>query len=193
MKTWAIHNSLKGWTIYDLTVREMQLIVKTMSVNEVRLTQVCQREDSNWNILNDKDFPELFKFEATDSQLFPHLDSKAKEIGDTEYFVVRPKKTIHPRLHQRYETAITCMIFSTTRQFTTQTVDLSEGGLYFVDTIPDWVTGYFMVGVLAPETIYQLMCSMVEDQKERKRVQIVSEENDLHYVAYKDWLLTLIP
>ena len=70
-------------------------------------------------------------------------------------------------------------------------MDLSEGGLYFKDTLPDWVAGYFLVGVQSPTTIYQLMCSVVEDQKERRRVQIVSEEQDAHYLAYKEWLLTM--
>ena len=37
----------------------------------------------------------------------------------------------------------------------------------------------------------RLMCSLVEDQKEKKRVQIVSEEQDPQFLIYKEWLLTL--
>ncbi len=191
MKTWAIHNSLKGWTLYGLNERELQVLVKTMSINEIKLTQVASSVDGSWGALSEKDFPELFKFKQGESVIYPNLENRIKDIGDTEYFVVRPKKPIQPRLHERYETEIICSIFSTTRQFTTTTIDLSEGGLYFKETIPDWVAGYFIVGVQAPHTIFQLMCSMVEDQKERKRVQVVSEEQDPQYVAYKEWLLTL--
>jgi hypothetical protein len=188
--SWAIQNSLKGWVLYDLTEREIQLLVRTMSINEVRLTRVCKQSDTTWQTLSENQFPELFKFTQGESKLFPVLEPP-KEGSDTEYFVIRPQKTIHPRLHKRYETEITCLIFSTTRQFTTATIDLSEGGLYFKDMIPDWVVGYFIVGVQGPGALFQLMCSLVEDQKEKKRVQIVSEEQDPQFVAYKEWLLTL--
>ncbi len=190
---WAIHNSLKGWTLHGLTEREMQVLVKTMSINEIRLTQVCQSGDESWQTLSETQFPNLFKFSKSVIESFPTIDTKLRESSDTEYFIVRPKKNIQPRLHTRYEVEVTCLIFSTTRQFTTTTIDLSEGGLYFKDTVPDWVAGYFIVGVQSKNINYQLMCSMVEDQKERKRVQIVSEEMDPQYAAFKEWLLTLTP
>lgn len=194
MKTWAIHNSLKGWTLYGLSERELQVLIKTMSINEIKLTQLCGPQNATWTILSDTQFPALFTYQQGDPNEFPNLDTRIKDVGDTEYFVIRPqKKTIHPRLHQRYEVEVICLVFSTTRQFTTSTIDLSEGGLYFTETIPDWVAGYFIVVVQAAGHVFQLMCSMVEDQKERKRVQIVSEEQDSQYVAYKDWLLTLNP
>lgn len=190
--SWGIHNSLKGWTLHGLNDREMQLIIKTMSINEVKLTQVCRLGDAKWSPLNEKSYPELFKA-SSDIVGFPPLDIKAKETNDTEFFIVRPKRTIQPRLHQRYEVEVACLISSTNKQFKATTVDLSEGGLYFKETIPDWVAGYFLVGVQTQNAIYRLMCSMVEDQKERKRVQIVSEEQDTHYLAYKEWLLSMNP
>ncbi len=189
--SWGIHNSLKGWTLFGLNNREMQLLVKTMSVNEIKLTQVCHEGDVKWTLLNESSHPELFQFAQGEALCFPVIENKPKDVGDTEYFVVRPKKQIQPRLHQRYEIEVTCQIFSTTRKFTTSTIDLSEGGIYFKETIPDWVSGYFLVGVQATDTVYQLMCSLVEDQKDKKRVQIVAEETEPHYVAYKEWLLTL--
>ncbi len=189
--SWGIHNSLKGWSLYGLNNREMQLLVRTMSINEIKLTQVCHEGDDKWALLTNSTHPELFQFAQGEANCFPTLDTKAKDLGDTEYFAVRPKKAIQPRLHQRYETEVTCLIFSATRQFTTVTKDLSEGGLHFNETVPDWVSGYFLVSVHTTNAIFQLMCSMVEDQKERKRVQIVSEETDPQFVAYKEWLLSL--
>lgn len=190
---WAIHNSLKGWTLHGLNEREMQILVKTMSVNEIKLTQICRQGEANWATLNEQNYPQLFHWKDASPQGFPAIEIKAKDIGDTEYFVVRPKRAIQPRLHQRYEVEVNCIINSATKQFATTTVDLSEGGLHFKETVPDWVAGYFLVGVQAPTTIYQLMCSMVEDQKERRRVQIVSEEQDAHYLAYKEWLFSMTP
>jgi PilZ domain len=190
--SWGIHNSLKGWTLHGLNDREMQLIIKTMSINEVKLTQVCRLGDSNWSPLIEKSYPELFKA-TSDIAGFPPLETRGKETNDTEFFIVRPKRTIQPRLHQRYEVAVQCQISSTNKQFTATTIDLSEGGLYFKETIPDWVAGYFLVGVQTQNAVYRLMCSMVEDQKERKRVQIVSEEQDAHYLAYKEWLISMNP
>lgn len=201
---WAIYNSLKGWSLYDISERELQLIVKTLSVNEIRLTKVCQQSDTNWVPLNEQNYPQLFKTISSDVTLYPQLSLQSESAEDTEYFVVRPKRVIQPRLHQRYEAAIKCHIQTTTKQFDTETFDLSEGGLFFKDIIPDWVAGYFIVvvdflsssnhtaesGSLSRKSV-RLMCSLVEDQKEKKRVQIVSEEQDPQFLIYKEWLLTL--
>ena len=186
---WALHNSLKGWTLYDLTEREVQILLKSMSINESKLTQICQVGDSSWHKLNESSYPQFFAKLNFNAKSYPEIDIQQTTSGiDTEYFVVRPKKVMFPRLHKRYDLQVPCFIFSTTRQFHSTTLDLSEGGLYFKDLIPDWVAGYFIVGVHSPEGIIQLMCSLVEDQKEKKRVQIVSEESDPQFVMYKDWL-----
>lgn len=191
--SWGIHNSLKGWTLHGLSDREMQIIIKTLSINEIKLTQICRMGDAKWTALNEKSFPELFQTKVGELSGFPTIDTRSKDPSDTEFFVVRPKRTIQPRLHQRYEVEVPCLVSSTTKQFSTTTIDLSEGGLYFKETVPDWVAGYFLVAVQAQNSVYRLMCSMVEDQKERKRVQIVSEEQDAHYLAYKEWLLSMNP
>jgi hypothetical protein len=187
--SWALHNALKGWTLYDLSDREVQLIVKSMSINEVKLTQICKAGDPKWSYLAEANHPQFFKKIDFNVAQYPTVESQLTASGvDTEYFVVRPKRVMFPRLHKRYEIEVACFIFSTTRQFHSTTFDLSEGGLFFKDVIPDWVAGYFIVGVHSPEGIIQLMCSLVEDQKEKKRVQIVSEEFDPQFILYKDWL-----
>ncbi|MBC7743260.1 MAG: PilZ domain-containing protein [Bdellovibrionaceae bacterium] len=186
---WALHNALKGWTLYDLDDREVQLVIKTMSINEAKLTHICQSGAAQWAKLTEAAYPQFFKKLVLDSTNYPGIDTQLTSSGiDTEYFVVRPKKVMFPRLHKRYEIEVPCFIFSTTRQFHSTTSDLSEGGLFFKDLIPEWVAGYFIVGVHSPDGIIQLMCSLVEDQKEKKRVQIVSEESDPQFIVYKDWL-----
>lgn len=189
---WAIHNSLKGWTLFDLSLNDMQLLIKSMSLNEQKLSHVCKSGDLKWERLNENVFPLFFQYKSIKLGQYPNLDNLSSEFGDTEYFVVRPQKIIQPRLHKRYEVQVNCLIFSTTRQFSTKTIDLSEGGLYLFDTIPDWVAGYFIVAVQATDDYFQLLCSIVEDQKDRRRVQIVSEDQDLQFLGYKSWLQSLL-
>lgn len=186
--SWALHNALKGWTLYDLNIREIQLLIKSMSMNEMKLARISQKGDSVWASFDEKTRPEFFEKLISSSEQYPSIDHIMQAGVDTEYFAVQPIKVKFPRLHTRYEIRTACFVYSTTRQFHTTSVDLSEGGLHFKDIIPDWIAGYFIVGVHSPEGIIQLMCSLVEDQKEKRRVQIVSEESDPQYLVYKDWL-----
>ena len=186
--SWAIHNALKGWTLYDLSEREVQLLIQSMSSNEIRLSRVSKAGSENWQALNNQLFPQLFSGAVGDSKKFPLVDAASNASVDTDYFVIRPKKIMFPRLHKRYELSVPCTIFSTSKQFDSTTLDLSEGGIFFKETIPDWVAGYFIVSLQSPQGPIQLMCSLVEDQKDKKRVQIVSEESDPQFLLYKDWL-----
>jgi len=195
--TWALHNTLKGWTLYDLTSSEVQLLVHVMSTNEIRLCQVCQKGASAWQPLSETTHPDLFSKKLNNnSNGYPELEpvgaSKTNSgANDTDYFVVSPTKKVLPRLHTRHDVIVACSIRSAKNVFATETVDLSEGGLHFKDLLPDWIAGYFLVAVTTPDGIFQLMCSLVEDQKEKKRVQVVSEESDPQYLLFKNWLLTL--
>ena len=193
MELWGLHNALKGWTLYDLTVSEVQLLVQVMSANEVRLSKVCMEEAKTWTSLTTEKFPQLFKTEATSLKNYPPLHQSEKSLSgevDTEYFVVRPRKQV-PRLHKRYDVSVRCTVNSTSKSIDTESVNLSEGGLQFKDTLPDWIAGYFIVALGLPAGVVQLMCSLVEDQKEKKRVQIVSEDTDPQYLVYRAWLSTL--
>lgn len=193
---WALHNTLKGWTFYDLSIREVQLLVQGMSSNEVRLAKICLKNASQWMALSPKEHSQFFHKESFSSEGYPLLASDrgtttytGTEI-DTDYFVVK-KRIELPRLHTRYDVCIPCIIFSTKKNFETETVNISEGGLQFKDLLPEWTAGYFIVGVRTSEGLIQLMCSLVEDQKEKRRVQIVSEDSDVQYILYKHWLSTL--
>ncbi|MBC7420036.1 MAG: PilZ domain-containing protein [Bdellovibrio sp.] len=159
-----------------------------MSVNEVKLTRICQSGDQAWVTMTELTHPEFFAKINFNLSSYPSIDQLTSTGVDTEYFVIRPARAMYPRLHKRHEVKVPCFIYSATRQFHSTTVDLSEGGLHFKDIIPEWIAGYFIVGVHSPEGIIQLMCSLVEDQKEKKRVQIVSEEADPQFLIYKDWL-----
>ncbi len=189
---WAIHNSLKGWTLYDLTDREAQLLINSMSQNEIKLAKVCALGLA-WENLDKEKHGSLFSAKAgltgiDKYQKYENKVSVGDDAADTDYFVIQPKKTFYPRLFDRIDLAVQATIIGQTQVFDTLTVDLSEGGIHFQDHIPSWLSGYFIVKITVHETSYSVMCSLVEDQKEKKRVQIVSEENDPQFVKYKNWL-----
>ncbi len=186
---WALHNSLKGWTLYSLTEREIQLLINTLSANELKLVKVCKKNGTEWYAVSREIFPELFAPVGKYEEGYPHLSAEASnETTDTDYFVVKTTKVMHPRLHGRIEREFPSTVLGQSQNFMTTTLDLSEGGIHFKDVIPAWVSGYFIVRIKDGDQTFQLMCSLVEDQKEKKRVQVMSEESDPQFLKYRQWL-----
>lgn len=193
MSLWALHNPLKPWTLYNLGESELRLLVLSLSDSELKLVKICKKGETSWKLLDLAAHGDLFGKNGVGSYQnpvdYPAIEVREGSVVDRQYFIIKPSKALHPRLHTRYEIAVSCVLASGgNKEFTTETIDLSEGGFYFKDVIPNWIAGYFLVIV---QSKYQLMCSLVEDQKERKRVQIVSEESDFHFLQYKNWLETL--
>lgn len=196
VEAWALHNTLKGWTFFNLSAREVQLLVQAMSPNEVRLAKVALKNTTQWISLSITEHAQFFNKISESSEGYPTLASDQGTSTthgsetDTEYFIVK-KRTEVARLHKRYDIALACTISSASKNFEAETINISEGGLQFKELLPAWIAGYFIVSVVTPQSVFQLMCSLVEDQKEKKRVQIVSEESEVEYVLYKNWLTTL--
>lgn len=191
--TWALHNALKSWTLYNLSATQISILILPMTPSELKLAHVCSKNGKNWETLDRSKYPQFFKSEVTknllDANYYPPVDIRSDSVSEAGYFVIKPNKVVQPRLHKRYEVSVNCVLVGVNNQeFSTETIDLSEGGLYFKDIIPTWVAGYFLVTV---KSQFQLMCSLVEDQKEKKRVQIVSEESDFNFIQYKNWLKQL--
>ncbi len=186
---WALHNSLKGWTLYDLNVREVQLLINSMTINELKLIQICS-SGLSWVKFNPDEFPQFVSETGKKSDYFtlPTLEFKSDDT-DTDFFVVKSSKNkLLPRLHSRIEKSFKILILGTKDNFESLTLDISEGGIQFKDVIPSWVAGYFIVQLIDGLETYSVMCSLVEDQSEKKRVQIMSEEHDINYLKYKGWL-----
>ncbi|MFN3697937.1 MAG: hypothetical protein ACK4VO_10900 [Pseudobdellovibrio sp.] len=184
-----MHNSLKGWTLYNLSDREVQLVIKTLTKNETRLIQVCHQSTLNWEPLDEHRHKGLFVEVGQNHGVFPEpKEALIADDTDTDYFVIRPKKVFLPRLHDRIEKKFPAIVLGQSQNFETETADLSAGGVQFKDLLPKWVSGYFLIKIHDGAETFMLMCSLVEDQIENKRVQIVSEESDLNYVKYKNWL-----
>jgi hypothetical protein len=190
-QSWALHNALKSWTLFDLSESEVKLLLLTFSENELKLTKICQKGDSKWDgVLSSANSHFLSldnRAKYSDGAGYPNSDMGGNDSVDTEF--LKTTKVQHPRVHNRYEVSVPCQVNGVSnRVFDAHTQDLSEGGISFNETLPDWVAGYFLVIV---DNRFNLLCSVVEDQKERTRIQISSQESDPQYLAYKEWLLTL--
>lgn len=190
-QSWALYNALKSWTLYDLSENEVKLLLLTFSENELKLTKICRKGESKWDgILSaaNSQFLRIDNRKKYGSKTgYPSTDMKGDTSVDTD--ILKTTKVQHPRIHNRYESSVPCRIIgSSDKVFDAISLDFSEGGISFTETVPDWVAGYFLVQVNGR---FELLCSVVEDQKERTRVQIAAEESDPQYIEYKEWLLTL--
>ncbi len=187
--SWALHSSIKNWTLYDLTDREAQIILNTLSTNELKLIYICQSESTAWERFDSATHQKLVNPNVTKQGRFPpvNIDLQIGEL-DSEIFVIQPRKVLTPRLHGRYTVELDIIIETSGKIFVSSTIDISEGGFYLKDFIPDWVAGYFLVKVKGFKTTFQIMCSIVENQKSRHRIQIVSEDSDPNYQMYRQWL-----
>lgn len=168
----------------------MCLVILSLSESEQRSARICRESDKSWRTINHEENPKFIDKALTqsyfDSSGYPELSFETTNASDKDYFVIQPKKVLQPRLHHRYEITTKCTIVGTnSKEFKSETVDISEGGIFLKDIIPTWVAGYFVV-MIADK--FQLMCSLVEDQKEKRRVQIVSEESDFNFIQYKNWI-----
>lgn len=186
---WAVHNSVKGWTLYNLAQKEVQLLIKTLTSNEVRMTFVAQK-NTLWVKLDQKIHEELFNYESRSPEGFEKFEEKQDQEQDTDFFIFKPVRRHLDRVHERKEFEVSIVLEGQSQQFKSTTIDLSEGGIYLKDVIPDWISGYFVVRIIDQKEILQLICCLVEDQKIRQRIQVVSEENDQHFLKYKSWLST---
>ncbi len=185
---WAIYNSFKGWTLYGLNEREVQLVLNTLSPNELKLISICNLTEKKWELFSSVKHAQFLATTGQAKNHFPDVQIEASADVQSDYFIIKPQKKILPRLHERVEIEIDVMIEGNNKIFNSKTVDLSEGGIYFKDLIPDWVSGYFIVVISHLNQNHQIMCALVEDQKIKHRVQVMSEESDSHYLGYKKFL-----
>lgn len=190
---WAVHNSIKSWTLYNLSLREVQLLLNTMSANEIKLTKAIHQGGSEWLFITKEQFPDFFTNTGKVNTGF--VDFKVTEAlteSNTDFFIIQPKRPHLARLHERIEIQVKVIIEGQRKSFESTTVDISEGGICFKEAIPEWVSGYFIVRIFTLTSSHQVICSLVEDQKIKQRVQIVSEDNDTHFLKYKEWLSSLV-
>lgn len=107
----------------------------------------------------------------------------------------RPRTQTSNRKYTRFPVQIPVVIQTTTEQFSTWSVDISEGGIRLKDQLPDQFAGYSQV-VLLPRNHppIHLLGSLVEDQQDgRHHVEFVDSENQAEFIAWmreQDWAQT---
>ena len=191
---WAIQNPLKSWTLFELELNEVQLIINTLSPNEIKLLKIANNQDLQWQRFDPKSHSILISNYGKDNVTFlktTNSDQDPEDLDEADFFMVHTKKSILPRLYDRIEMQFEVKILGSNQSIITTTLDLSEGGIQVKDKLPNWLSGYFVVEIKDHDQSYSLMCNIVEDQIEKRRIQIMSEESDPHFVKYKNWLIKL--
>ena len=185
---WALHNAFKNWTLYGLNEREVQLLLNSLVATEFKFISICNLNEKKWEQFDNIKHAQFIANTGQAKNHFPEMSIETYQNTQADYFIVKPKKIILPRLYDRIDIEIPASIEGHNQNFTSLTVDLSEGGIYFKDIIPDWVSGYFIVQVNHLQQSHQIMCALVEDQKIKHRVQVMSEDSETHYISYKNFL-----
>jgi len=192
-RPWALHNPLKSWTLAGLSLRECQLLVASMTDAEMKVCWAYHQKWSDWKPLTANECHALFKHKDPHF-VHPALPQMVQE-DDHEITQVQPSTLTKPqepiyRKFSRYNARIAVEIVVRKNSFSTHTLDLSEGGFYFEDPLPDWVAGYFTVILKIPNEKFEFTCVLAEDQKKEKfRTEIAPTTTEEAVQYFKNWLL----
>ncbi|OFZ12064.1 MAG: hypothetical protein A2Z20_07500 [Bdellovibrionales bacterium RBG_16_40_8] len=95
-----------------------------------------------------------------DNHFFPPSeDSRSFTISEGE-FISRGKKRFNKRLR-------VYIVSEQGEKFKTYSRDVSVGGIYLEDSVPEWVSGYFKARIAKPgnKQMIELTCCLIENQK----------------------------
>src|SRR3990167_7373888 len=86
--------------------------------------------DTTWRSLDKNEHSDLFDSKAIDTYCtdsgYPLVEIRTESVTDTEYFIIKPNKVLQPRLHQRYEIVVPCVLLGNNhKDFATETIDIS--------------------------------------------------------------------
>lgn len=194
---WSIHNPLKGWTLHGLTAREGGLLVCSMSDAEMQMSSAWKKGWTRWEKLVDplcEDLKSVADGEGKSEERpdgCPQPPSSDDEEEVTQVMVASSRaKDVYKREYDRWEIRIPSDIILGNQTFSTHTDNISEGGMRFIDPLPDWVAGYFTVLLKTSERPFEITCMLVEDQKGKKlRVEAVqTADEESHLPDYRDWV-----
>lgn len=196
---WSIHNPLKNWTFHGLCKNQIQVLLSSLTDAERKFCYVWKKEWPYWRRLLDSELNQLSPYSAIAPAHLPALPSNIltheEEITSVHSISNEPKHDLSHRRHKRFEVKVPVEIILKDQVFKTETTDVSESGLRFKDSLPDWLAGYFTVILKLEGKKVEVVCMLVEDQKnEKNRAEVVDtkdEESGLH--AYMDWVRQLGP
>jgi hypothetical protein len=192
---WALHNPLKSWTLAGLSLRECQLLVASMSDAEMKVSWAHHKGWPDWRPLGEAECHCLFAYKDSDQGQLPTIpdinrdDERDHDITQVHSSIAAPKFTPIVRKHLRYDARIPVDVLVGVHTFTTHTADLSEGGFYLEDPLPEWVAGYFTISLKTPGEKFEFTCILAEDQKKEKfRIEIAPTTSEKVLKPFKLWL-----
>lgn len=194
-RPWALHNPLKSWSLSGLSLRECQLLVASMTDAEMKVSWAHHENWLDWKPLGGAECHDLFLYKDRDHGELPALPQLTQE-DDHEITEVRMMGQITnhrepvQRKFTRFVARIPVEILVGMNSFSTQTLDISEGGFCFEDKLPEWVAGYFTVALKGQEKTFEITCILAEDQKKDKfRAEIAPTTSEKILLDFRNWLL----
>lgn len=172
----------EGWIVRDLTFGEVQAILATRPRElDVQLFFWTEPWDQ-WKTMTE---PEGHAF------LVPRRETQ-NPPPERLVRIAPVNKGQSVRRSIRFPVQMPVVVQTTVSQFSTWTVDVSEGGVRLLDPLPDHFAGYSQV-VLMPENHLpiHLLASPVEDQKDgRYHLEFMDSEEQAQFIKWmreQDW------
>lgn len=113
------------------------------------------------------------------------LQNTKSLVVDTGEFILRAQKRYNKRLQ-------VTVVGDGGKEFKSFTHDVSVGGMNIVDSLPDWVVGYFKVRISKPgsKQLIELTCCLIENQipGEKFRIAILPLESIDDEKNLETWL-----
>lgn len=180
-RKWSLHNPVKGWTLHRLSLREVSILIGTLSPVELASSFVWQKKWLGWRRLAEVQLTKSTEVILAPPSVPPLPEMAAAEVAE-EVTQVRPVQVrapdVTPRRHARTKISVPVEIVKGTDFLATQTLDVSESGIRFSEPLPGWVVGYFTVIFRQDGLNFEITCALVEDQKGVKDRAEVIDTND---------------
>lgn len=171
----CLYNNQSGQLLEGLSISEAQAVVMVLPKPEKHFWSVWIQGMNEWKPLSfvpelsfplqrNLNYPELPK-EHTTSQVVEGLGDYLSEESLKEYI---------DRQHERIVRRFNIIIERDGKQFKSHSINVSVGGVYLEDPVPDWVVGYCNITIEKPDTKekIQLAGAVVDNQDPDNRVRL---------------------
>lgn len=196
-RRWSIHNPLKGWTLHGMKDGEARLVVQTLSLAEKQICSVWRNGWDKWENFMSPSAEFLREpaapLRAPNAPPPPSLsDSDEQTTTRVHLSHARPLRD-KGRNYLRLEVTVPAQVVTASQSFSTETENVSEGGIKFIRPLPEWVAGYFTVILGLNEGPLEVTCMLIEDQGDAKtRVAVVeTSDEESHLPRFKEWVRRL--
>lgn len=184
---WSINCGYHNWTAHDLNKNEAGVLLETLRDSEKASVLVWRTGWTHWRNIRDPEAAPLLHAREiqVSAPVLPELEDFDPEITAVRPLIEKPANFLS-RKHIRFDASYPVTVVSGTQDFSTETLDLSEGGLCLKDAVPDWVAGYCSVIITVEDgRTIEVMCSVAEDQAHAKtRLEMAPSEKQSEYLSW---------